>query len=79
MERAGNRTAVIFPPDGLDLIAQKSRGIPRLINIICDYLLLTAYSAQTREIYGPMVMEILEDLNFEQQYWDIKTPPPASG
>jgi general secretion pathway protein A len=77
MERAGNRTAVIFPPDGLDLIAQKSRGIPRLINIICDYLLLTAYAAQTREIYGPMVMEILEDLNFEQQYWDIKAPQPV--
>jgi general secretion pathway protein A len=76
MERAGNRTAVTFRPEGLELIAQKSRGIPRLINILCDYLLLTAYAAQTREIDGSMVMEVLEDLDFEQQYWVFREVSP---
>jgi general secretion pathway protein A len=78
MERAGNRTAAVFQPEGLELIAQKSRGIPRLINILCDYLLLTAYAAQAREIDGPMVMEVLEDLDFEQQYWNFREPAPCS-
>jgi general secretion pathway protein A len=76
MERAGKRDAAAFHSDALDLIAQKSRGIPRLINILCDYLLLTGYAAQTREIEATMVMEILEDLDFERQYWDYKEPTP---
>jgi general secretion pathway protein A len=75
MERAGNRTAVAFHEEALELIFRTSRGIPRLTNILCDYLLLTAFAAQSLEIDETMVMEVLEDLDFEKQYWDFSEPP----
>jgi len=36
LEKAGNREAVAFDPEVLALIHTHSRGVPRLINIICD-------------------------------------------
>ncbi len=38
---------VTFTPGALDLVHEYSGGIPRLINLICDRALLSAYSAQT--------------------------------
>jgi hypothetical protein len=45
-----------------------SRGIPRLINILCDFLLLSAFTEQTRNISLSLVEEIVKDLNLNQ-YW----------
>lgn len=69
LEVAGNRDAAIFSNEALELIGSSSRGVPRLINIICDYLLLTAFSEETRKITGEMTAEVLNDLDFESQYW----------
>jgi general secretion pathway protein A len=71
MEKAGNREAVQFDPAALEIVFEKSRGIPRLINIICDYLLLAAFAAQQRTVDETMVNEIIEDLDFENQYWSF--------
>ncbi|QGY39183.1 AAA family ATPase [Pseudodesulfovibrio cashew] len=69
MEAAGNRDAVNFTPDALDEIHGLSRGIPRLINILCDYLLIDAFANEKRDIFLEDVNEIAEDLDFERQYW----------
>lgn len=70
LEKAGNRDALSFSDDAIEAISTYSRGIPRLINILCDYVMIDAYSAQIKSIDGKSVHELAADLSFESQYWD---------
>lgn len=66
---AGNMHAVDFSRDALDLIWYYSHGIPRLINILCDFILLLAFSEEKRVISGDLVKAVLADLDFDICYW----------
>lgn len=77
LDKAGNREAVTFTEEAVAAIATYTRGIPRLINILCDYVLIDAYSAQIRTIEGATVHELAADLSFEAQYWTSR--PEAAG
>ncbi|WP_338667648.1 XrtA/PEP-CTERM system-associated ATPase [Pseudodesulfovibrio methanolicus] len=80
MECAGNREAVDFSDEAFALIAEQTRGVPRLINILCDYLLIDAFAAGRREVGEQDVTEIIAELDFERQYWpEKKSKRPASG
>lgn len=79
LEIAGSREAAVFSSEALELIGRHSRGIPRLINIICDFLLLTAFSEEKREIGGPLVREVIGELDFENQYWAGREQPAGDG
>jgi len=72
MEKAGNRKAVTWKDDAIKAVATYSRGIPRLINILCDYVMVDAFSTQTKTIEGKVVHELATDLSFEAQYWSSK-------
>lgn len=69
MEKAGDREAVSFSQETIDIIYTYSRGIPRLINIICDFILLAAFAEEIRTIDAAMVQDIIGDLDFEYHYW----------
>ena len=69
LEIAGNREAVSFHSGGIELIHNFARGIPRLINIVCDFLLLSAFIDRTREISLDMAKEVINDLEKENRYW----------
>jgi len=74
MTVAGNRDALVFPSGTLELIYQYSRGIPRLVNIICDFLMLSAFAEETGVASLEMARDVLGDLDFEQHFWgDRKT------
>lgn len=80
MERSGNREAVVFSDEAFSSIAGASRGVPRMINILCDYLLIDASAAGRHTVDAVDVDEIVEELDFERQYWPSKrkvrsTPP----
>jgi len=77
LEKAGNRDALTFMEDAVEAIATYSRGIPRLINILCDYVMIDAFSVQTREIEGSVVHELAADLSFEAQYWNPESAGPS--
>jgi putative secretion ATPase (PEP-CTERM system associated) len=70
LEVAGNRDAVIIPPESLEMIFRYSKGIPRLINIICDFLMLSAFAEQVVQIDAEMVREIIGDLDIENMVWE---------
>lgn len=59
---AGNREAVTFLPGTLDVIYQYSQGIPRLVNIFCDFLLLSAFAEKTKEMSVELVQEVVGDV-----------------
>ena len=69
LDVAGNATAVDFLPETIDIVFQYSKGIPRLINIICDFLMLSAFAEEMRVIPADMVREVVGDLDFENHYW----------
>ena len=73
LEVAGNRDAAAFVGDTLDIIYRYSRGIPRLVNIICDFLMLSAYAEETRELSADMVRDIVGELELENKYWEFET------
>ena len=78
LEIAGDRSAVVFDSEALRIIYKYSRGIPRLINIICDFLMLSACAEETRQLDGNMVQDIIADLDFENQYWEPKVKDAGS-
>ncbi|MBI1870801.1 MAG: AAA family ATPase [Chlamydiae bacterium] len=51
-----------FYPEAVELIFQYSKGIPRLINIVCDHVLLAGYVAQTLDITRFLVQESIEEI-----------------
>ncbi|CAG0975784.1 XrtA/PEP-CTERM system-associated ATPase [Geobacter sp.] len=69
LEVAGNRDAVELPPETIEIIYQFSRGIPRLINIIGDFLMISAFAEQTREISVDLVREVVGELEEDANYW----------
>jgi general secretion pathway protein A len=80
MEVAGNARALQFSPAALDLIHKESRGIPRLVNILCDYVMLSSFAEGSRSVSGELVQEIIRDLDFERNYWaSSKQASPAVG
>ena len=70
LQTAGNREAAVFDEGAFEAIHRYTNGVPRLINILCDYLFLDAYANQTREITAATVHEVAADLNFNNQYWN---------
>ena len=49
----------IFPARTCDLIAEATRGVPRLINILCDLCLVYGYSAESKVIDESILREFL--------------------
>ncbi len=54
----GSNGCLVFLPDAIAAVYRHSRGIPRLINTICENALITAYARQQRRV----TLEIIEDI-----------------
>jgi type II secretory pathway predicted ATPase ExeA len=59
---AGARNITLFSEDAIARIARYSRGIPRLVNTICDHCLLFSYADQVRRVSGDTVKETIRYL-----------------
>lgn len=59
---AGNTSVIRFQGEMSELIYRFSRGIPRLINILCDFALLTAFVESKKEVSSDIVREVAKDL-----------------
>jgi general secretion pathway protein A len=63
LRRAALGPAVEFPRDVTDLIHQRSRGVPRIINVIADATLLFAYGVDRRNVDIGITQEALAELD----------------
>ena len=52
----------LFDADAIEQIALYSRGVPRLINIICDNALLMAYATSQKKVSLEMIREVAHDI-----------------
>ncbi len=66
LEVAGNRNAVSFHEDAFDVIYSYSKGIPRLINVFCDFILLAAYAEDTRDLTRELVEDVVGDVAWKE-------------
>ena len=58
MAGANFETSTLFPHDTVAEVYRHSRGIPRLINTICENALITAYARQLRSVPVEIVNEV---------------------
>ena len=65
LARAGMPNQQVFSADLLDEVYKRSRGIPRLINLLCDNLLVTAFAMEQRTATLAMLDEVCRDLRLE--------------
>jgi general secretion pathway protein A len=71
--RVSSQTKLPFLPEAITLISEASRGIPRVINAICDAALVNACGTGTTVIGVPAIQEVLRDLVLSVP----ATPPPV--
>jgi putative secretion ATPase (PEP-CTERM system associated) len=74
---AGNNRVINFEGDMTEQIYRFSRGIPRLINILCDLALLTAFVEGKKEVKPDIVEEVVQDLE-ARNYMNISQDNCAS-
>ncbi|MBL8177715.1 MAG: AAA family ATPase [Bryobacterales bacterium] len=65
MERAGMPDQTVFPPELVAEVHLRSKGIPRVINAICDNLLLTTFALEQRVSTTEMLDEVCRDMRLE--------------
>jgi general secretion pathway protein A len=65
LARAGMREQTVFPPDVLAEIHLRTQGIPRLINSVCDNLMLTSFAMEQKQANVEMIEEVSRDLHLE--------------
>jgi len=65
LEKAGMREQTVFPQEILAEIHLRAQGIPRLINALCDNLLLTVFAMEARQATLEMLDEVSRDMRLE--------------
>ena len=63
----------LFTERALNKIYRRSRGIPRLINILCDNALLNGYALDEKIVDGKSVKEAAKDLNLKPKFHRLWT------
>jgi general secretion pathway protein A len=62
LERAGAPAEPpIFSEDGLNKVFEYSRGIPRIINNLCENSMVSAFSQETRPVTGEIITDVAAD------------------
>lgn len=62
---AGSVGDILFGDDALKAIFDYSKGIPRLINMICDKALLLAFVLETKKINADLVKKSIKEIEGE--------------
>ena len=62
LETAGYRGSNLFSPEAVERIVSCSKGIPRLVNLICDNALLNAFATSKSQITAVIIREVTQDL-----------------
>lgn len=65
LAKVGMPEQTVFPPDVLAELHTRSQGIPRVINALCDNLLLTAFALESPVTTIEMLDEVCNDMRLE--------------
>jgi general secretion pathway protein A len=65
LARAGMRDQTALPADVLLEVHKRTQGIPRLINLVSDNLLLTAFAMSSHQATVEMLDEVTRDMELD--------------
>lgn len=65
LERAGMPRQAVFPPEVLEEIHRQAQGVPRLINTICDNLLVMTSALGEQEATREMLAKVSDELRLD--------------
>jgi len=71
--RIAGASSPLFTPEALSLIHRYSRGIPRIINLLCEHSLIVGYVEQVKQITPTIVEGVAIELELETQPFLIST------
>jgi general secretion pathway protein A len=78
LEIGGGNRFDIFSGETIDKIAMYSRGIPRLINILCDSALVYGFADELETISVPILDNVYEELKTLGTFTDYDAKPSAN-
>jgi type II secretory pathway predicted ATPase ExeA len=68
----------VLSPEASQLVHRYSNGIPRLINLICEHAMISAYAEQVKPITADIIESVCAELDLHQQSTSI-SPMALSG
>jgi general secretion pathway protein A len=74
LQVAGYQGTELFTPRALGLIAERSRGVPRLINNLCFNALSSGYATQQKQITSEVARKAALDLSLEPHVPTLSAP-----
>ena len=74
---AGGAPVQMFTREAVQLIHERSRGIPRTINVIADNALVSGFAAQQRPVTTELVREVCRDFDIAPSRAEMTAPPVA--
>ena len=51
----------IFTPEAIEVVFKNARGVPRLVNQLCDFCLVYAFSQSSQQVTGALVQKVIDD------------------
>ena len=63
---AGGDSSRIFTREAVQVIYERSAGIPRTISVICDNALLNGFATGVKPVGSPLVLEVCRDFRLPQ-------------
>ena len=67
LQMVGSNHSLVFTKGALKKILMESRGIPRVINILCDNSLITGFGYQQKPVSAKIVREVIADFRGEKR------------
>ncbi len=67
----------IFTEDAIASVHRANRGIPRIINLICEHALILAYVEQLHQIPEALIQAVASDLDLDPQPFMVSTAHSA--
>lgn len=64
---AGGAADDLFTREATELIHERSRGVPRLISVICDNALLSGYAVGQKPVDHKIVLEVCDDFDLSKR------------
>lgn len=63
---AGGDGAPVFTPEAIEAVYRYSQGIPRVVNLLCEHSLITAYAEQARPVPHTIVEDVATEFELDE-------------
>ena len=67
LDVAGAAGRLIFSPEAVDAVHAYSRGIPRVMNLLCEHALIDAYAGNMRIVPARVVEDVAREFHFDRE------------